>query len=70
MPRDVSLVSFDDPDYFEFLNPSITCVAQPTVSFGREAARLLTDVVDGGSGTPTTVVLSGELRVRKSVART
>ena len=68
IPEDMSLVSFDDPDYFEYLDPPITCLAQPTESFGREAARLLTESLETGESEPITVRLQGTLRKRGSVA--
>ena len=41
LPRDVSLVGFDDVPWMEMVEPGITTVAQPTVELGRRAARLL-----------------------------
>ncbi|MBT3272023.1 MAG: LacI family DNA-binding transcriptional regulator [Spirochaetales bacterium] len=69
IPRDLSLVSFDDPDYFKFLAPSMTCFAQPTESFGREAARLLTDAIEEDVYVPATIRLKGEFKQRKSVTQ-
>jgi LacI family transcriptional regulator len=67
IPDDISFVSFDDPDYFEFLNPSITCLSQPTEGFGREAAYLLTDALNTSHIIDTTIRLKGEIKIRKSV---
>jgi LacI family transcriptional regulator len=41
LPRDVSLIGFDDVQWMEMVNPAITAVAQPTVEMGRRAAHLL-----------------------------
>ncbi len=41
VPADVAMVVFDDFPYAELFTPRITCVAQPNVEIGREAARLL-----------------------------
>lgn len=67
MPDDFSLVSFDDPDYFEFLNPPMTCLAQPTERFGRKAAYLLTNSLNTSHIDTTTVRLKGEIKIRESV---
>jgi LacI family transcriptional regulator len=47
IPRDLSLVAFDDSDWMTFSSPTITTVAQPTQSIGREAATLLLDRLNG-----------------------
>jgi len=67
IPDDISLVSFDDPDYFEFLNPPLTCLSQPTESFGKEAAYLLTNALNTFHIIDTTIRLKGEIKIRESV---
>lgn len=47
IPRDLSLVAFDDSDWMSFSSPTITAVAQPTVNIGREAATILLDRLSG-----------------------
>ena len=41
LPRDVSLVGFDDVPWMAMVDPGITAVAQPTLEMGRRAAQLL-----------------------------
>jgi LacI family transcriptional regulator len=41
VPRDVSLVSFDDLAWMRMVEPGLTAVAQPTYDMGRRAAELL-----------------------------
>jgi LacI family transcriptional regulator, galactose operon repressor len=41
LPRDISLVGFDDVPWMEMVDPAITAVAQPNIELGRRAARLL-----------------------------
>jgi LacI family transcriptional regulator, galactose operon repressor len=41
LPRDMSLVGFDDVSWMEMVEPGITVVSQPTVELGRRAAALL-----------------------------
>ncbi|HET6551540.1 MAG TPA: substrate-binding domain-containing protein, partial [Solirubrobacter sp.] len=41
LPRDVSLVGFDDVPWMAMVEPGITGVAQPTLEMGVTAARLL-----------------------------
>lgn len=67
VPRDISLVSFDDPDFFSIVDPRITCVAQPTEEFGNKAASLLTNMLDGGGPDSEVVHLKATLISRHSV---
>lgn len=67
VPRDVSVVSFDDTDYFSFLNPPMTCIAQPVERFGWHAAELLVAEIEKRSSGPQTIRLNGTLVVRDSV---
>jgi LacI family transcriptional regulator len=41
IPRDISLVAFDDVPWMTMVQPAITAVAQPTFEMGRRAALLL-----------------------------
>ncbi len=41
LPRDVSLVGFDDVPWMAMVDPGITAVAQPALEMGRRAAQLL-----------------------------
>jgi DNA-binding LacI/PurR family transcriptional regulator len=67
VPRDMSVVSFDDTDYFSFLSPPMTCIAQPVERFGWHAAELLVDEIEKRSLEPQTIRLNGTLVVRRSV---
>jgi LacI family transcriptional regulator len=67
VPRDMSIVSFDDTDYFPFMNPPITCIAQPVERFGSYAAELLVAEIETRTSEPNTIRLNGTLIVRHSV---
>lgn len=41
IPDDLSLVCFDDLDWFSFNKPQISAIKQPTIEMGEEAARLI-----------------------------
>lgn len=71
IPADVSLVGFDDMDWYPIAEPPITAVAQPAHEIGRRAAeRLLLRVHRGRRLQPRTIRLPTELIVRQSTART
>jgi DNA-binding LacI/PurR family transcriptional regulator len=67
VPRDMSVVSFDDTDYFPFMNPPITCLAQPVERFGWHAAELLVAEIEKKTSEPQRIRLNGTLVVRRSV---
>ena len=68
IPRDFSLVSFDDPDHFEFFNPPITSYRQPERRFGEKAVDLLTKELKSIPLKNRRVILRGELMKRRSVS--
>jgi DNA-binding LacI/PurR family transcriptional regulator len=69
VPRDVSLVAFDDVEWMSMVDPPLTVVRQPTPDMARGAAELvLRRLQDGATGSPTTMVFHTELVTRGSVA--
>jgi len=46
-PEDISLVSFDDPDWAPIFSPPLTVVCQPTYQLGQTAASLLMKLIQG-----------------------
>ena len=64
----ISLVAFDDNDFFKIYNPTITAVSQPLLDIGTEVMRLMTSLlkrknVKEGS---RKIVLKAELVIRNS----
>jgi LacI family transcriptional regulator len=68
IPRDVSLVGFDDFDLATFTDPQITVVAQPIAELGPRAAQLLIERLDGVKAAPRHVRFPTRLVIRGSVA--
>jgi len=69
VPRDMSLVTFDDLPEGWHDDPFLTVLAQPAYDVGRRAAELLLDRLDGtGRSKRVVVILPGELIVRRSTA--
>jgi LacI family transcriptional regulator, galactose operon repressor len=68
MPRDVSVVAFDDVEWMSMVDPPVTAVRQPAADMARSAAELLfRRLREGRQGPPTTVVFRTELVQRGSV---
>jgi len=47
IPEDISLISFDDQDFFELLSPPLSAVKQPMKAIGKRAVALLFDLMEG-----------------------
>jgi LacI family transcriptional regulator len=69
IPRDLSLVGFDDFEWADCFEPRLTLIAQPCVEIGRQAAALLSERIASVDGQPRTVRLEATLRTRASCAR-
>ena len=67
VPRDVSVVGYDDSLLVGFTDPPLTTVRQPMGDMGQMAVRLLLDAL-GGRPVPHYVVLPTTLVVRASTA--
>ncbi len=66
-PQDVGLVSFDDLEWFNFIHPRVSAVAQPAYDLGAAAAEILIKRVSGElTAPPRRTVLPAQLIVRES----
>jgi LacI family transcriptional regulator len=69
IPRDISVVGFDDVPIAALLRVPLTTVAQPIQKMGAAAVELLTERIAGGPSLPhRQVVLEAHLVVRESTA--
>jgi DNA-binding LacI/PurR family transcriptional regulator len=72
IPRNVSVVCFDDVRWARYLQPPLTVVAQPTEEMGRAAAELLLTRLDAPKPKvfrPVTRIFPPVLIVRGSTSR-
>jgi LacI family transcriptional regulator len=68
IPRDVSLVAFDDMPWMQLVRPALTAVEQPVLEVGRTAARLLLRRLDDPDCRRVVECLQPRLRERDSTA--
>jgi LacI family transcriptional regulator len=68
LPRDLSLICFDDLEWMRFLRPGISAIAQPLNEMGRAAARLILARINGDTSPFQHLVLTPTLRIRGSVS--
>ncbi len=68
VPRDVSVVGYDDSPLIAFTDPPLTTVRQPVVPMASAAVRALLDEIDGQPAPPSEYLFAPELVVRSSTA--
>jgi len=66
VPRDTSVVSFDDMDHMGSIIPALTTVGLPFVEMGRRAAGLILERIEKPDLPPQHIMLPGELITRES----
>jgi DNA-binding LacI/PurR family transcriptional regulator len=64
VPADVAVIGFDDLPVAMHTEPKLTTVHQPVPALGREAARMLIELLDGEQ--PAPIILPTDLVVRES----
>lgn len=66
VPRDLSVVGFDDIRFAQYSDPPLTTVAQPMREIGERTVRLLLDILDGRA--PESITLPHRLVLRSTTA--
>ena len=66
VPRDVSVVGFDDTPVSRFVDPPLTTIEQPFREIGRTGVRVLIERIGGRGAGQDEIVLPGRLVVRQS----
>lgn len=69
VPRDVSVIGYDDIEYAAYMVPPLTTVRQPANDIGRGAAEILIEQVRSGAKVSRTVEFKPMLIERQSVSR-
>ena len=67
VPQDVAIVSFDEMNAFDLMDPPITSVIQPVKDIGNEAVDILMHTIESNKPTPNEKrILKTRLEIRKS----
>ncbi len=70
IPRDLSVIGFDDLEWMSIYSPPITTISQPTDVIGMSAATLLLDRIENNdTRRPRHVILKATLIERESVSK-
>lgn len=70
IPTDISLLTFDEHPYSEYLSPSLTTIAQQKEEIGQIAVRMLLNQIEGKpKGNSSGILLAPKVINRKSIKR-
>jgi LacI family transcriptional regulator len=67
VPDEISIITFDDHPYLDFLSTPLTCVAQPIDDICKIAIRLLFDQINNQSKDSNQIFLQPTIKYRDSV---
>ncbi len=68
VPKDLSVIGFDDIRFARYTDPPLTTIAQPMREIGEGTVRLLLEILRGNEIAPVSVTLPHTLMVRASTA--
>lgn len=66
VPKDYSVVGFDDIKYAEFFSPALTTISQPVESIGKRCVEVLMELIKGEEPSQKLEVIPHQLAVRDS----
>ncbi len=69
VPKDLSLIGFDDSTWASVVDPPLTVIAQQAYELGRMAAQMILDSIEGKKTIPDVTRLKTKLIERESCAR-
>jgi LacI family transcriptional regulator len=67
VPRDLSLIGYDDSEIAAYATPPLTTIRQPAFELGATASSILIDALEGRGALPRSVNLPPMLVERRSV---
>jgi LacI family transcriptional regulator len=69
IPEDISLITFDEHPYLDYLEIPITCIAQPVSDISKLAIKFLFSRINNNEVKIMQVLLKPEMKFKKSVRR-
>ncbi len=67
VPEEISLITFDDNPYLNYIEPPLTCISQPVEDICKIAVKILFSNILEHNTTPRHVLLKTQLKVKSSV---
>ncbi|MCG2462507.1 LacI family transcriptional regulator [Flavobacteriaceae bacterium F89] len=69
VPEDISLITFDDHPYLDFLSTPLTCIAQPVKSISKMAVQFIFSILTDKKTKTAQILLKPKMKSRSSVGR-
>ncbi|GAB6010372.1 substrate-binding domain-containing protein, partial [Dysgonomonas reticulitermitis] len=69
IPDDISLITFDDNPYLEYLETPLSCIAQPVNDISKIAIKFLFAQINNEENKIKQVLLKPQMKLKKSVKR-
>lgn len=69
VPDDISIISYDDMQYLDYLNPPITRIAQPLKTIGRTAVKIMIESIAANRPITSQILMSPTLVEKESIRR-
>lgn len=69
IPDDISLISFDNYDYMDFMDPPIARIGQPTEDMAKLAAKILFDSINNSGGSRSQIKLNPSIIIGESIEK-
>ena len=66
IPEDISIITFDDVELFQYTSPALSTIAQPLAEIGHQAVSILLNEIKDSSPIQKTEVLQTKLIIRES----
>jgi LacI family transcriptional regulator len=66
IPQDISVISFDDMEWFKYFSPPLTAIYQSSYELGKSAGALLIEKLKRRRKKPKEIVLPTKLIIRES----
>ena len=67
IPNDISLITFDDNPFLNYIEPPLTCISQPVEDICKIAVKILLSKILNNDNTPKNVLLKTTLKIKSSV---
>jgi LacI family transcriptional regulator len=67
VPEEMSLITFDDNPYLDYIEPPLTCISQPVEDICKIAVKILFSNILEHDVSPKYVFLKTQLKVKASV---
>lgn len=67
IPENISILSYDDLPYLDYLDPPVTRIAQPLSEIGKAAIKIMVNSIEHNSTIKSQILMSPKLINRKSI---